>query len=179
MKNDALIRIYTRPLFDLAVETKSIESISEELETLSALFREVPVLAEYLDSPNVKRTATLDLLKIPYDKPWSKYFGRFLELVLRKGRQEILPFAADAYTHYWDDYRSRIDVTVTSAVALSDAEKKAISGKLSERTGKNVILNCRIDEKVLGGIRLQIGHQLLDATIIGKLSALRESLIQA
>jgi F-type H+-transporting ATPase subunit delta len=159
MKNDALIRIYTRPLFDLAVETKSIESISEELET--------------------KRAAKLDLLKIPYDKPWSKYFGRFLELVLRKGRQEILPFAADAYTHYWDDYRSRIDVTVTSAVALSDAEKKAISGKLSERTGKNVILNCRIDEKVLGGIRLQIGHQLLDATIIGKLSALRESLIQA
>lgn len=179
MKNDALIRIYTRPLFDLAVENKSIESIAAELEILATLFSEVPVLAEYLDSPNVKRPAKLDLLKKAYDKPWSEYFGRFLELVLRKGRQEILPFASEAYSRYWDEYRSRIDVTVTSAMELSEAEKQAITEKLAQRTGKNVVLKCNLDEKVLGGIRLQIGHQLLDATIVGKLAALRESLLEA
>ncbi|TKJ36928.1 ATP synthase F1 subunit delta [candidate division LCP-89 bacterium B3_LCP] len=177
MKNDALVRIYTRPLFDLAVENKSIESIAAELDVLAKLYEEVQVLREYLDSPNVRGSVKLDLLKKAYAKPWSKYFGNFLDLVMRKRRQEVLPYAAAAFNKYWDDYRSRIDVKVISAVELTGDQKDAISDKLAKRTGKNVILKCELDETLLGGIRLQIGHQLLDATIIGRLASLREELM--
>ncbi len=179
MRNDALVRIYTRPLFDLAMENKSIEPIAAELETLSLLFEEVPVLTEYLHGPNVQRSDKLELLKKAYDKPWSQYFSRFLNLVMKKGRQEILPFACEAFNHYWDEHRSRIDVTVTSAIVLSDSQKEAISKKLAQRTGKNIVLTCNLDPEVMGGIQLQIGHQLLDATLSGKLAALREELLRA
>lgn len=179
MKNEALVRIYTRPLFDLAVESKSIEDIAAEVEALAALFKVVPQLAEYLDSPNVKRSAKLDLLGKAYDRPWSEYFGRFMDLVLRKGRQEILPYAWEAFNRFWDEYRARIDVKVISAVELSENQKQALTEKLAQRTGKNVALKCELDSNVFGGIRLQIGHQLIDATLAGKLSNLRENLLKA
>lgn len=179
MRNDALVRIYTKPLFDLAVENNLLDAVASELETLSTLFKQVPLLAEYLDSPNVRRREKLDLLKKGYDKPWTPFFSRFLDLVIRKGRQEILPDAFEAFSHYWDEYRSRLDVTVTSAVVLSDSEKEAISKRLAARTGKNIVLKCNVDLSVMGGIRLQIGHQLLDATISGKLRSLREELLGA
>jgi F-type H+-transporting ATPase subunit delta len=177
MKNDALVRIYTKPLFDLAVESKQIDAIAAELEVLQQLFEQVPQLEEYLDSPNISNADKLELLKKAYDKAWSDYFDRFLGLVLRKGRQEILPFALEAFTSYWDEYRSRIDVKVISAVELTDRQKTALTRKLSDRTGKTVELECAIDPHVMGGIRVQIGHQLVDATITGKLAALREELL--
>lgn len=178
MKNDALIRIYTRPLFELAVETKSIEGVANETETLAQLFDQVPLLEEYFDSPNISRSAKLDLLKKAYDRPWSKYFANFLTLVFKKGRQEILPHVWDAFRHYWDEYRSRIEVKVTTAVGLSPDQMKAIEKKLNQRTGKNVILDCKLDPELIGGLRLQIGHQLLDASVAGKLAALKEELLR-
>jgi len=178
MKNDALIRIYTRPLFDLAVENDKIEVIAAELQALSSLFQQVPQLEEYLDSPNVTREAKLDLLKKAYDRPWSDYFNGFMNLVLRKRRQDILPFAWEAFDSYWDEYRGRIEVKVTSAAELSDDQKSALAAKLGARTGKKVELLCKEDPNVIGGIRIQIGHQLLDATLVGKLAALKEELLQ-
>jgi F-type H+-transporting ATPase subunit delta len=179
MKNEALVRIYTRSLFDLAVESGKIEDLAAELGVLNDLFKQVPQLSEYLESPNVSRAQKLDLLKKAYDKPWSDYFRNFLELVLRKGRQEILPFAYEAYRRYWDDYLEKLEVKVTSAVELSEEQKQAISRKLTQSTGKNIELECKVDPSVIGGIRLQIGHQLLDATVTGKLAALKEVLLRA
>ena len=121
-----------------------------------ALFDQVPQMSEYLDSPNVKRDAKLDLLKKAFGTPWSDYFARFIDLVVRKGRQEILPYANEAYVRYWDEYRNRMDVTVTSAVELTGEQVEAISAKLSDRTGKNVTLQCQVDPAIIGGIRMQI-----------------------
>ncbi|MCX6640822.1 MAG: ATP synthase F1 subunit delta [bacterium] len=179
MKNDALVRIYTRPLFDLAVDHRQLEDIAAELETLAAFFAAVPMFSEYLESPNVTRSEKLELLKKGFDRPWSAFFGNYLDLVLCKGRQEILPFAWKAFRQYWDEYRSRLDVKVISAIALTDDQQQKLTDKLSKKTGKYIILNYELDPKVLGGIRLQIGHQLLDATIAGKLEAMKEELLKS
>jgi F-type H+-transporting ATPase subunit delta len=178
MKNEALIRVYTRPLFDLAVESSQLDLIGREVETLADLFREVPSLAEYLDSPNVSRTAKLDLLKQTYDRPWSEYFANSLDLILRKGRQEILPHIWGVYLQLWDDYRARVDVTVTTAVELSTDQQRALMEKLALRTGKQITLKRVLDPAVLGGMRVQIGHQLVDATLSTQLATLKEVLLK-
>ncbi len=177
MKNDALIRVYTRPLFDLAVEGGKLDAIAAELLVMSDLYEQVQQLSEYLDSPNVNRADKVELLKKAYDQPWSDLFTNFLDLVMRKGRQEILPFASEAFQTYWDELRAHLDVTVLSAVDLTEAQKKTITEKLSTRTGKNVELQCEVDPSILGGIRVQIGHQLLDGTVTGRLATLREELL--
>jgi F-type H+-transporting ATPase subunit delta len=179
MKNEALVRIYTRPLFDLAVEAKSLDSTGAEVKTLDDLFRQVPLLTEFLDSPNLSRKAKLDTLRKAYDGPPSKYLNNFLDLVLRKGRQEILPDVWEAFQQFWDEYNARLDVTVTSAVELTESQKQALEAALAKRTGKKIRLKSLLDASVLGGLRVQIGHQLIEATVAGKLRAMKEALLKS
>ncbi len=178
MKNDVLVRIYTQPLFELAVESNSLEAVGNELKALAELFQQVPLLVEYLESPSVSRSAKLELIRKTYDKPPSQYLLNFLELVLRKGRQEILPYAWDTFKQLWDDYNQHLEVKAVTAVALTEPQKKALSEKLAKRTGKKVTVKNILDPSVLGGLRLQIGHQLLDATIVSLLSNLKYSLLR-
>ncbi len=179
MKNEALIRTYTRPLFDLAIESKNLESIAAELQALADLFRQVPTLSEYLASPNISRSAKHDLIEKALDRPCTKYFSNFLGLVLRKRRQEILPEAAQAYRHMWDDYRRHLEVTVTSAVELTPGQKSALESRLARKTGETITVKTKLDPAVLGGIRVQIGHQLVDGTVTNMLALLREKLLKS
>jgi F-type H+-transporting ATPase subunit delta len=178
MKNDVLVRIYTQPLFELAVESNSLDAIGNEMKALAELFRRVPLLEEYMESPGVSREAKLELIRKAYDKPPSDYLMNFLDLVLRKGRQEILPHVWDAFKQLWDDYNQQLEVKAVTAVELTEPQKKALAEKLAQRTGKKVIVKNILDPSVLGGLRLQIGHQLLDATIVSLLSNLKYSLLR-
>lgn len=178
MKNDVLVRIYTQPLFELAVESNSLNAVGSELEALAKLFQQVPVLVEYLESPGVSRTAKLELIRKTYDQPPSQFLMNFLDLVLRKGRQEILPYAWDAFKQLWDDYNQHLEVKAVTAVELTEPQKKALAEKIAQRTGKKVTVKNILDPTVLGGLRLQIGHQLLDATIVSLLSNLKYSLLR-
>ena len=177
MKNEALIRTYTRPLFDLAVESRQLDAIGAEVKTLADLYPQVPNLAEFLDSSNIPRGKKIELLKQAYGKPWSSFFANFLDLILRKGRQEILSDAWKAFEQFWDDYNQKLDVTVTTAVELMPEQRAALERKLAARTGKKITLKSLLDPAVLGGIRIQIGHQLVDATVINMLSGMRQTLL--
>lgn len=178
MKNEILIRIYTQPLFALAVEARQIEEIGAEVQILATLFQAVPALREYLSSTSVSRSAKLDLLRKCYDRPWSKYFANFVALVLRKGRQEILPDAWHAYRQFWDEHNQKLHVTVTTAVELSENQRRILTDKLAKRTGKKISLKSQLDPQALGGIRVQIGHQLWDATVTNMLANMKQTLLQ-
>jgi len=177
MKNEALIRTYTRPLFDLAVESHQLDAIGAEVKMLADLYQQVPTLAEYLDRSNIPRDKKIELLKQAFAKPWSPFFANFLDLILRKGRQEILPEAWGTFEQFWDDYNQKLDVTVTTAVELMPQQRAALEQKLAAKTGKKISLKSLLDPAVLGGIRIQIGNHLVDATVINMLSGMKQALL--
>ena len=177
MKNEALIRTYTRPLFELAVETRQLDAIGADVKTLADLFGQVPTLAEYLDRSNIPRGKKIELLKQAFSRAWSPLFANFIDLILRKGRQEILPEAWQAFEQFWDDYNQKLDVMVTTAVELAPEQRAALEQKLAAKTGKKISLKSLLDPAVLGGIRIQIGNQLVDATVTNMLSGMKQALL--
>jgi len=68
---------------------------------------------------------------------------------------------------------------VTSAVALTDDEKRDVEQKLREITGGDVILNTSVDESIIGGLVVRIGDRLIDGSTRGRLVALKERLAEA
>jgi F-type H+-transporting ATPase subunit delta len=65
---------------------------------------------------------------------------------------------------------------VTSAVPLTDGERDALREKVLERFGQDIEFQFGVDEKLLGGILLRVGDQVIDGTVAGKLAALRDQL---
>jgi F-type H+-transporting ATPase subunit delta len=65
---------------------------------------------------------------------------------------------------------------VASAVPLTGAEQDALRAKLVERFGADLEFDFEVDPDLLGGIRLQVGDQVIDGSVAGKLAALRDRL---
>jgi F-type H+-transporting ATPase subunit delta len=90
--------------------------------------------------------------------------GRSIE----RGLQEFAEVAAAR--------RGRSIAHVTTAVALSDAQRTRLAGALAEQAGRPIQLNVEVDPSIVGGMSVRLGDEILDGTIINRLADARRRL---
>jgi ATP synthase F1 delta subunit len=103
----------------------------------------------------------------------------FLELLIEMGRMPEIFRIRREFEELWKHENRRIDVTVTSAVELDPAVVSKIGEEIQRQTGQEVELASRVDEDILGGVVLQVGNMVLDASIRSRLEKLRKSVATA
>ena len=103
----------------------------------------------------------------------------FLELLAEKHRMPEIFRIRRELDELWKKENRRLDVTVTSAVELDEAVVKKIGQEVERQTGEEVDLASRVDDGILGGIVLQVGNMVLDASIRTRLEKLRKSVASA
>jgi F-type H+-transporting ATPase subunit delta len=106
-------------------------------------------------------------------------FVNFLSLLIEKGRMTEVFRIRRQLEELWKHENRRIDVTVTSAVELDPAVVGKIGEEIQRQTGQEVDLASRVDEDILGGVVLQVGNMVLDASIRSRLEKLRKSVATA
>jgi F-type H+-transporting ATPase subunit delta len=75
-----------------------------------------------------------------------------------------------------NDHRGIATAQVTSAVPLSQAEVAAVAARLGAMTGRKIVVEPSVDPDIMGGIVARIGDQLIDASVRGRLEALKRRL---
>jgi ATP synthase F1 delta subunit len=103
----------------------------------------------------------------------------FLDLVIDKQRMPEIFRIRRQFEELWKHENRRIDVTVTSAVELDPAVVGKIGEEIERQTGQEVDLASRVDAEILGGVVLQVGNMVLDASIRNRLEKLRKSVASA
>ncbi len=79
----------------------------------------------------------------------------------------------------WSEENKLLPVSVTSAVELESELVEGIGKRIEEQTGQRVELSSRVDPDVLGGLVLQVGNMVLDASVRNRLEQLRKSVAHA
>ena len=74
------------------------------------------------------------------------------------------------------DQRGSIVATVVTAAPLKPAQSERLSAVLTKRYGKKVGLNAVIDPTIVGGLRVQIADDVIDASVAARLTDLRQRL---
>jgi F-type H+-transporting ATPase subunit delta len=72
-----------------------------------------------------------------------------------------------------------VSAQVTTAVALSAAQSKGVAAALRQALGKDPEIETRVDPAILGGIKVQVGSRLFDASLKSKLDSLKFALKRA
>jgi ATP synthase F1 delta subunit len=103
----------------------------------------------------------------------------FLELLVDKHRMTEVFRIRREFDELWKHENRRLDVTVTSAIELDAAVVEQIGREVERQTGEKVDLSSTVDGDILGGIVLQVGNMVLDASIRSRLEKLRKSVAQA
>jgi F-type H+-transporting ATPase subunit delta len=100
-------------------------------------------------------------------------------LLVRKHRTALAAEIASQFDQLVELENGIEHARAITAVPLSDAERVALERRLQEQTGHRVILDIEVDPALLGGLVVQIGDRLIDASTRHRLQAMRESLVGA
>jgi F-type H+-transporting ATPase subunit delta len=171
-------RVYAEALFEVAKEKGKLDEIGEQLgEFVDALDGDRD-LQVFFFSPHFSSAEKVDGLKRAIDGADPELVN-FLELLIEKNRMTEIFRVRRQLEQLWKQENKRIDVTVTSAVELDPAVVEKIGEEIERQTGRKVELASRVDDEILGGIVLQVGNMVLDASIRSRLEKLRKSVAQA
>ncbi len=91
--------------------------------------------------------------------------GNFLRLLAENRRLGLLPHIAARYQVLRDEAENVLDVTLASAVAVSEAQQGSIVASLQKRFGRQIRLKVTLDETLIGGARLQVGDLVIDGSV--------------
>ncbi len=167
-------RVYAEALFDVAKDKGKLDSIRDELAQFADALEANRELRVFFFSPYFSSAEKADGLKRAVAGADPELLN-FLELLIEKHRTAEVFRVRRHFEDLWKRENRRIDVTVTSATELDPAVVARIGEEIERQTDQKVELASRVDAEILGGIVLQVGNMVLDASIRNRLEKLRQS----
>jgi len=171
-------RVYAEALFDVAKKKGKLDAIGTDLGQFADAVSDNRDLQTFLFSPHFASAEKVEGLKRALSGADAELLN-FLELLIEKHRMPEIFRIRRELDELWKRENKRIDVTVTSAVELDPAVVAKVGEEIERQTGQKVDLASRVDDEILGGIVLQVGNMVLDASIRSRLEKLRKSVAQA
>ena len=171
-------RVYAEALFEVAKEKGTLDAIRGELAQFADALDGDHELQVFFFSPYFSTAEKVAGLKRGVSDA-NRELLNFLELLIEKGRMQEVFRIRREFDGLWKQENRRIDVTVTSAVELDPAVVEKVGEEIERQTGQKVELASRVDDEIIGGIVLQVGNMVLDASIRARLDKLRKSVAQA
>ena len=136
---------------------------------------DVPELSALLQNPEIESHMKADML----DKVLGgadELIRNFVRLVVEKGRGGEIRDIATEFDALVAVEEGVLDVELTTALELSDADFDRIRTDIEKKSGRKVQASRTVDPDLIGGIVLQAGSMRLDASVRGRLERLRQQL---
>jgi F-type H+-transporting ATPase subunit delta len=167
-------RRYADALFELAVQRDALDQWAAELARVAALVAD-PAAERLLASPagdSAAKRRAIDALV----GALSPEVGRLVDLLLERKRILLFPELAEAFAERVRQHRGILRADDTTAVPLTDADRRLIEERLQRHFGKTIEIHNQVDPEILGGVVARVGDQLLDGSVRGGLRQLRQQL---
>ena len=175
---EEIAEVYSRALFEVAVEHDALDRIHDELGQFADALNESRDLQLYFFSPYFSSDEKRDGIGKLLDGA-DEHFVNFLELLAERHRMPVLFRIRRSFDKLWAEENKLLPVSVTSAVELDDKLVEGIGERIQEQTGRKVDLARKVDPDVLGGLVLQVGNMVLDASVRSRLERLRKQVAAA
>lgn len=176
-----LAKRYARAYMDLddKVFGATLEAATHaRLDSLRRIFQAVRPHFKTLTHPAVNSDVKLEVLARILGKADFGPAADFVRLLVRRRRFGLFEEVMRQCLALHDNFCGEIRAEVYSRYQLSAGELKRITALLAGPERRKIILRSLIAERVLGGFEIKIGDTLIDATVRGRLDALRAGLLK-
>lgn len=171
-------RVYAEALFEVGRDKGKLDALQQQLGQFADEVDRNHELQVFFFSPYLSSAEKKEGTRRAISGAEPELIN-FLDLLVDKHRMTEVFRIRRALDELWKQENRRIDVTVTSAVELDQAVVEKIGQEVERQTGEKVDLSSEVDGEILGGIVLQVGNMVLDASIRNRLEKLRKSVAQA
>jgi F-type H+-transporting ATPase subunit delta len=170
----AAARRYAKAVFQLAEEERHVEEWAKRLASVRVLLSD-PEIAAVLTNPTI---AIEDRMSLISDPPHvlDPEATNLAKLLIESNRVGDAGGIEDEFQRLADEAAGRVRATVTTAVELTPGDRDRVEVELSKRLGKEIRMKVVVDPRILGGLKLQYGDHLVDASVSTRLQQLRRRL---
>ncbi|HLI93650.1 MAG TPA: ATP synthase F1 subunit delta [Puia sp.] len=173
--NPRLAARYAKSILDLAVEKGQLEDIYKDMVYLRDLFRASQELVSVLQSPIIRTDKKKQILEVITKGRISALTAAFVSLVMAKEREASLPEIAAAFIGQYKEYKGIQTVKLTTAVPIGQEVRQVVLDKVkADRKAQHVELDAAVNAALIGGFVLEIGDELIDASVAYDLNKIRQ-----
>lgn len=170
-------KTYGDALFELAVETDSLDMIMEEAQAVSQAFSDNAELLKILTHPKITPQEKITIVENIFKGRVSETMLGFLVTVGNKNRYTELENILAYFLNRVKEYKKIGVVSVTSATAMTEEQKAQLEAKLLDTTKyESLETDYGTDEALLGGMIIRIGDRVVDSSIRTKLTNMAKEL---
>ena len=166
-------RPYAEAAFQSALEGGRLEPAAESLAMVAAISRDER-LRSALSNPKVGAAQKKGLFRELVGERLDPGVGRLIDLLVDNHREALLGEIATQFDELKREQERVVQARITSAQPLTDAQRAEIVSALETRHGKRIEVEIEVDPELLGGARVQIGDQVIHASVrdaLGQMAA--------
>jgi F-type H+-transporting ATPase subunit delta len=170
----AAAKRYAKAVFELAEQEGQVEEWGRRLDALRESMSD-PEVAAVLTNPTI---ATEQRMALVSEAPhvFDPQATNLAKLLIESNRVRDVGAIEDEFQRLADDAAGRVRATVTTAVELTAKDRDRVEQELSKRLGKEIRMKLVVDPRIRGGLKLQYGDRLVDASVSTRLQQLRRRL---
>jgi F-type H+-transporting ATPase subunit delta len=170
----AAAKRYAKAVFELAQQEGDVERWGNRLERIRELFTDEEV-ASVLSNPTIPAERR-EALVAGQPRVFDQETTNLARLLIESGRVDEATGVEEEFQRLADQAAGRVVATVTTAIELGAAEREQVARELSKQLKKDVRVTVVVDPGVIGGLKLQYGDRVVDATVAARLQQLRRRL---
>ena len=167
-ENSTVARPYAQAVFQLAKEQSLLAQWSDMIQ-LAAMVVADKNVRSLIGNPRVDKTQLMDLIVGVCGERLDVNARNFLDLLIENGRLALLPNIAELYEAYRAEEEKVVQAEMISAFPVSAEQQQKIAAALKVRLGREVSLNCKTDQSMIGGAIIRAGDMVIDGSVTGHL----------
>ncbi len=175
--SSVVVQRYAKALIELADESKKLDKVEKDLQSLSAIIQGSEDLSATIRSPLYADEALFNvMMEVAKKAKFQDITANFLGVLVQNRRLGALPKIIEAFNGALAKRRGAITVDVQVAQDLTAKQKKELQGALSKAIGKDVAINAKVEPGILGGMVVTVGSYMIDDSVRRKLERLKVSM---
>lgn len=171
-----IARPYARAAFSCALDQSSgLATWSKMLGMLAATVSN-KVVREALDDPALTHEEESQLVVNIMGDDLTEEGRNLLSVLGEYGRISVLPEISELFEHLKTQHEQTMDVRVTSAFEVDEADQTRLANALQTRLQKKINLTTDVDASLMGGVVIRADDTVIDNSVRGKLEKLAQTL---
>jgi F-type H+-transporting ATPase subunit delta len=168
---------YATAVFELALEENALDQVMADLDRFDALIGESPDLLRLVRSPVFSAEEKQAALAAVLDRAGiAGTAANFLRLVTANRRLFAVRDMIRALRVLVARHKGEVTAQVTVAERLADRHLAALKDALRSVTGKDVMLDIKVEPAIIGGLVVKVGSRMVDASLKTKLNSIRHAM---
>lgn len=176
MNDSRIASRYARALYTLALSQNNVNAVRSDLDQLSALLIESAEFKMLLESPVLMGSHKVRVLAPIFSGKVDPLTLKFLEMLVEHKREGFLASICRMFMKMYKGDQGVLEAKVETAHDWDSDLMDQLKSSLQESTGRGIDLTGTVDPGLIGGFRLTLEDQQLDASVVNQLKRIKNEL---